>query len=81
MDTQQNSAQGHYASINGIQLYYEIHGEGAPLLLLHGLLQSSAQWQSYMGDLAKHYQLIIPDMRGHGRSLDAENGFTMGPAA
>src|SRR3954469_120114 len=77
----QTPLQGHFASINDIEIYYEIYGEGTPLLLLHGLLLSSWQWKAYLGELAKHFQVIVPDMRGHGRSLDAANCFTFAQSA
>lgn len=72
---------GHYAEVNGIKMYYEIHGEGEPLVLLHGFLGSTLDWKEYLQDFAKHYQLIIPDLRGHGRSTNPTNQFTHRQAA
>jgi pimeloyl-ACP methyl ester carboxylesterase len=62
-------------------MYYEVYGEGAPLVLLHGFTQSSQLWQPFISDFAKHYQLIIPDMRGHGYSTNPTNQFTHGQSA
>lgn len=55
---------------NGIDTYYEIHGEssGTPLVLLHGMAGSSQQWLPATLPLAEKRPLILPDFRGHGRS-------------
>jgi len=55
-------------TLNGVQLYFEIHGTGDPLVLLHGFGGCSQDWAPLTADWAAHFQLIIPDMRGHGRS-------------
>lgn len=65
--------EGHLASVNGIEMYYEVHGEGAPLVLLHWFTGSSQSWKPFIADFSKHYQLIIPDLRGHGRSINPTN--------
>ena len=55
---------------HGIAIHYEVRGQGKPVVLLHGFTASSSQWQ-YAGiadELAKHYQVILVDLRGHGRS-------------
>lgn len=52
--------------VNGIEMYYEIIGEGEPLILLHGWSQSGDIWSGVADDFAKHFQVIIPDLRGHG---------------
>ena len=51
-----------------INLYYEIHGEGEPLLFIHGLGSSSRDWELQLDLFAQNYQLILVDVRGHGRS-------------
>lgn len=53
---------------NGIDLYYEIHGEGEPLLLIMGLSLTSKSWFRSLPALSKHYKVIIFDNRGVGRS-------------
>ena len=73
--------EGHLASLNGIEMYYEFYGGGTPLVLLHGFTQSGQAWQPFIADLARHYQLIIPDLRGHGRSTNPTNQFTHRQAA
>ena len=62
------TTSGQTAAINGMQMYFEIHGEGEPLLLLHGFTGAGSNWQAFVGGLSREYQLIIPDLRGHGRS-------------
>jgi pimeloyl-ACP methyl ester carboxylesterase len=69
------------ASVNGIEMYYELHGEGTPLVLLHGFTGSGQAWQPFITDFAQEYQLIIPDLRGHGRSTNPTNQFTHRQAA
>ena len=54
--------------VDGIDLYYETAGAGAPLLLLHGLGSSSADWALQVPAFAERYTVIAVDLRGHGRS-------------
>ena len=51
-----------------ITLYYEIHGEGEPLLFIHGLGSSSRDWELQLEFFAQNYLVILLDVRGHGRS-------------
>ncbi len=53
---------------DGVQIYYEVHGSGPPLLLTHGYSSTSAMWQGQVEALSRDYQLIVWDMRGHGAS-------------
>lgn len=73
---QEQMAEGQFAEINGIRMYYEIHGEGEPLVLLHGFGGSGANWQPFVEDFAAGYQVVVPDLRGHGRSTNPSNKFT-----
>lgn len=50
------------------KIYYEIDGEGEPLLLIHGVRGSIRHWQYLRPHLRDHFQLILPELRGHGRS-------------
>lgn len=59
---------GRVETFNGVQLYFEVHGSGEPLVLLHGFGGCSQDWAPIISDWSKQFQLIIPDMRGHGRS-------------
>jgi pimeloyl-ACP methyl ester carboxylesterase len=53
---------------NGVRIYYEVHGDGPPLILTHGYSSTSAMWQGQVAALSKHHKLILWDMRGHGQS-------------
>ncbi len=57
-----------YAPINGIKIWYAVYGQGAPVILLHGGLANSNYWGNQVPVLAKQYQVIVMDSRGHGRS-------------
>lgn len=59
---------GRLEKLNGQQLYFEVHGTGEPLLLLHGFSGSSQDWIPSLAQWGTKFQLIVPDLRGHGRS-------------
>jgi pimeloyl-ACP methyl ester carboxylesterase len=62
--------QGHYIQANGLNIYYEEHGQGEPLLLIHGGILTAGSWQPYLGAFAERYRVIMPDSRGHGRTVN-----------
>ncbi|MBR0871494.1 alpha/beta fold hydrolase [Bradyrhizobium tropiciagri] len=53
---------------NGVEIYYEVHGSGPPLILTHGYSSTSAMWHGQIDALSKRHQLVLWDMRGHGQS-------------
>ncbi len=57
-----------YLLINGINLYYEEHGKGSPLMLIAGLASDSQSWQPIVEKLSQQYRVIIFDNRGSGRT-------------
>lgn len=57
-----------YFDNDGCQLHYEQYGQGAPVLLVHGLGSSTRDWEYQIPILAAHYRVIVLDLRGHGRS-------------
>ena len=59
-----------FAQINGAQIWYEVFGQGRPVILLHGGLANSNYWGNQVPALAKHYMVIVMDSRGHGRSTN-----------
>lgn len=69
---------GHTATINGIDLHYQTRGDGEPLVLLHGFFGSSGDWVHLfdLDALSRSYRLIVPDMRGHGRSTNPPRTIT-----
>jgi len=70
--TSDTRAAGQYAKINGLDLYYETHGTGRPMILLHGGLGSGEMFAPIMPQLAEHHQVITPDLQGHGRTADID---------
>src|SRR6201999_4520028 len=56
------------ASIDGIEIYYEVHGSGPPVLLVAGLGGEGAYWHPQIGPLSQHFQIIVHDHRGTGQS-------------
>ena len=63
---------GSYADVNGIKLYYEIHGAGRPLILLHGGLGAIEMFGPNLSALAKGRRVIGVDLQGHGRTADID---------
>jgi len=57
-----------YFTSGDIKTFYEIHGRGDPLLLIHGLGSCSRDWEMQIGSFADHFTVITIDLRGHGRS-------------
>lgn len=63
---------GQIADVNGIKLYYEIHGTGRPLVLLHGGLGAIEMFGANLPALAKGRKVIAVDLQGHGRTADID---------
>ena len=55
-------------NLGDIEIYYEMIGQGDPLLLIHGLGSSSQDWEMQLPEFSSHFQVINIDLRGHGRS-------------
>lgn len=62
--------------VNGIELHWEEHGEGEPLLWIHGGMGHGADWQYVFKEPPAGYRLIAPDLRGHGASTNPSGSFT-----
>ena len=58
-------------AVNGMDLHFDLHGEGPPLLWLHGGMGHGPDWRFIFAAEPAGYQLIAPDLRGHGRSTGA----------
>ncbi len=65
-----NDSTGAYANVNGIRIYYEIYGEGEPLLLLHGNSSSISLFQKQIPEFQKQFKVIAVDTRGQGKSSE-----------
>ncbi|GAA2092648.1 alpha/beta hydrolase [Microlunatus panaciterrae] len=63
---------GAYAEINGLNLYFETHGAGRPMILLHGGLASGEMFGPILPALAERHQVIAVDLQGHGRTADID---------
>jgi len=77
------AGNGSYADVNGLHLYYEIHGPAngdaaaRPLVLLHGGLGSGEMFGPTLAALAADRQVILPDLQGHGRTADIDRPIAM----
>jgi pimeloyl-ACP methyl ester carboxylesterase len=74
------SAQGPrtgYAPVNGLKMYYEIHGKGDPVVLLHGgFMTITNNWTEMIPQLSKSRQVIAVELQGHGRTADINRDFS-----
>lgn len=62
-----------YAPVNGLKMYYEVHGSGDPVVLLHGSFMTiTLNWSDWIEDLAKTRKVIAIEMQGHGRTADID---------
>lgn len=67
-----------YASVNGLELYYEVHGTGRPLVLLHGgVLTIDLSFAAVLPELAKTRQVIAVELQGHGHTADTEREISL----
>jgi pimeloyl-ACP methyl ester carboxylesterase len=69
-------ASSDYAPIGDLRMYYEVHGSGPPLLLMHGAYMSVDLMQPLLGELAKDRQVIAFEAQGHGRTADIDRPIT-----
>ena len=67
-----------YVSVNGLDMYYEIHGKGQPLVLLHGAFSGiGSSFGNMIPGLAKHRQVVGFELQGHGRTADIDRPLTV----
>jgi len=59
-----------YKKVNGLDMYYEIHGSGKPLILLHGQFATASMFYPILPDLAQHRQVVLIEQQGHGHTAD-----------
>ena len=64
-----------YAMVNGVNIHYVTGGKGEPLLLVHGFGQNWYMWNRLLPELAKHFTVIAPDLRGVGESGKPAGGY------
>ena len=66
-----------YADVNGLKMYYEVYGEGKPLVLIHGsYMNIISNWSAIIPRLSKNRRVIVAEMQGHGRTRDIERKFS-----
>ena len=78
MPTVATGSVGSYAAVNGLQMYYEVHGGGRPLVLLHGgLLTIESSFGALLPELARSHQVVAVELQGHGRTADIDRAPTI----
>lgn len=70
-----------YATVNSIELFYEDHGTGQPLILVHGWGTCGLVWSAQQEEFARDHRVVTPDWRGCGRSGRPASGTTIGDCA
>src|SRR5271163_2419163 len=76
VSAQQKPTTG-YAPANGLKMYYEVHVDGEPVVLLHGAFMTiTSNWDGWIGELSKTRKVIAVEMQGHGRTADVPRDFT-----
>jgi pimeloyl-ACP methyl ester carboxylesterase len=76
VSAQQKPTTG-YAPVNGLKMYYEVHGSGDPVVLLHGSFMTiTNNWTGWIGELSKTRKVIAIEMQGHGRTADIDREFS-----
>ncbi len=70
--------KGNYASVNGLEMYYEVHGAGRPLVLLHGGPTTiDVSFSSVLPSFAKSRQVIAVEQQGHGHTADVDRPMSL----
>lgn len=67
-DIKSTGQTGKFVNANGINIYYETFGSGKSLIFLHGSMGTGKVWQPYVPILSKDFNIILPDVRGHGKT-------------
>src|SRR6516225_8821416 len=76
VSAQQKPTTG-YAPVNGLKMYYEVHGGGEPVVLLHGAFMTiTNNWAGWISELSKTRKVIAVEMQGHGRTADVPRDIT-----
>src|SRR5919199_4195976 len=75
-DEMNDTSKGNYAEVNGLNMYYEIHGTGQPLILLHGAYMTIDAMGELVPSLAGTRQVIAAELQGHGRTADIDRPLT-----
>jgi pimeloyl-ACP methyl ester carboxylesterase len=77
-DKMNKDVKGSYVSVNGLSMYYEIHGRGRPLVLLHGAFSAiGTSFGKLLPGLAETRQVIAFELQAHGRTADIDRPLTL----
>jgi pimeloyl-ACP methyl ester carboxylesterase len=72
-----NGTVGDYIDIGGLRMYYERRGRGTPLVLLHGAMGTiESCFAGLLPELTRHFDVVAPEMQGHGRTRDTNRPLT-----
>jgi hypothetical protein len=63
---------GNYAEVNGLKMYYEVHGAGSPLVVLHGAFMTIGAMGALVPMLAEARQVVAVELQGHGHTADVD---------
>src|SRR5262245_2341646 len=75
VSAQQQPTTG-YAPVNGLKMYYEVHGSGDPVVLLHGAFMTiTNNWTGWIDELSKTRKVIAVELQGNGRTAEIASGF------
>jgi pimeloyl-ACP methyl ester carboxylesterase len=66
-----------YAKVNGVELYYEVHGDGPPLIMLHGGVTPSEMFGAPLAEMAKAHKVVALHFQGHGLSKDSSRPWSL----
>lgn len=80
-NTMSQAIESGYAAVEGTELYYEIHGQGEPLVMLHGGVDPSQVFGAPLAEMAKTFKVIAIHARGHGLSRDSDAPWSIEQAA
>ncbi len=67
--------------VNGASIHVDLYYQGPPLLFLHGFTGVGRNWDGFLDSFAPHFQLVVPDLRGHGRSTNPAGDFSFTQSA
>lgn len=81
LEAQTQATDRQFIHTNGVTLAYRVIGEGEPFLMLHGFSGTGADWDPIVAEFSDKYRLVIPELRGHGRSTNPTGVFTHREAA
>src|SRR5437763_13031858 len=71
-----HAQDGHRITVNGMRMYYEVSGSGAPLVVLHGAYMNIRGMAPLISKLAATHRVYAPELQGHGRTTDIDRPIT-----